>query len=173
MAKGKENGAAVVLTRRQEIVKFFQFVFFELSAGIIQILVDTLLKEVFHIESWTWTYFPALAASVLWSFTANRKFTFKSVANVPVAMLKVIAYYAVFTPLSLWWGEVLDVIDFGFDRSAAFDWQHYIILIGTMLVNFGTEFLVYRFWVYRKSINTSEAGQKEQEKEQERIKSGQ
>ena len=42
----------------------------------------------------------------------------------------------------------------------------YIILLGTMIINFVTEFCVYRFWVYRVSINTSEAGKREQEKVQ-------
>ena len=42
----------------------------------------------------------ALLLSVIWNFTFNRKFTFKSAANVPIAMLKVLAFYCVFTPVS-------------------------------------------------------------------------
>jgi putative flippase GtrA len=155
-----EAGKPVKLTKKQEIIKIFQFVFFELSAGIIQLLVGALLHDVFKLQSWWLTYLPALIASVVWSFTANRKFTFKSISNIPIAMLKVIAYYMVFTPLSIWWGEKLNAIAMPISPTL---W-YYIIFIGTMLVNFATEFLVYRFWVYRKSINTSETGKKEQEK---------
>ena len=149
----------VVLTRRQETWKFLQFVLFSISAGIVQVLMFTLLSEGAHL-SYRWAYLPSLVASVLWNFTVNRRFTFKSVSNVPVAMMKVAAYYLVFTPLSTWWGHALDGL-----RPAAADaalWE-YSILAGTMLINFVTEFCVYRFWVYRHSINTSEAGKKEQE----------
>ncbi|MCL2472022.1 MAG: hypothetical protein FWF25_09860, partial [Propionibacteriaceae bacterium] len=104
----------------------------------------------------------ALIASVLWSFTANRKFTFKSVSNIPVAMMKVTAYYLVFTPVSTWWGQELTATTWGIGTTA----QSYIVLIGTMVINFLTEFMVYRFWVYRRSINTSRSGLREQEKYQ-------
>ncbi|MCL2672591.1 MAG: GtrA family protein [Clostridiales bacterium] len=154
------NPAPVKLTRKQEIVKFFQFVLFSLSAGIIQVVLTWLLHDICGIESWWLTYLPALVASVIWNFTVNRRFTFKSATNVPVAMLKVAAYYLVFTPLSTWWSEALHAIDIGIGS----DPWYYIILVFTMLVNFGTEFLICRFWVFRKNINTNEAGKKEQER---------
>jgi len=151
----------VKLTRRQEVWKFFQFLFFSLSAGLIQILVYTLLNGVFKLEHYALSYLPAIVASVLWNFTVNRKFTFKSASNVPVAMLKVAAYNAVFIPLSTWWGNELEkLLPAGMDKEL---WG-YIILIGTMLINFVTEFCVYRFWVFRKSINTSKEGIREQER---------
>jgi len=155
------NDAPVTLTRRQETWKFFQFVFFSISAGLIQILVYTLLSEWARLSHWM-AYLPALIASVLWNFTVNRRFTFKSVSNVPVAMLKVSAYYLVFTPLSTWWVDALNKLQPAMDATL----REYIILAGTMLINFVTEFCVYRFWVYRTSINTSEAGKREQEKVQ-------
>lgn len=150
----------VTLTKKQEIWKFFQFVFFSISAGIIQILIYTLLSQVFHIGSYWLAYLPALVASVLWNFTVNRKFTFKSVNNIPVAMLKIVIYYSIFTPLSTLWGNLLSRLHTGLDEAL---WG-YIILIGTMLINFVTEFCVYRFWVYRTSLNTSEAGRREQQR---------
>ena len=156
-----EQQSPVKLTKKQEIIKFIQFLFFSLSAGIIEVVTFTLLKEVVGLNYWV-SYLPALIASVLWNFTVNRKFTFKSVSNVPVAMLKVAFYYVLFTPLSTWWGNYLSATDWGIGESL----QGYIILVGTMIVNFVTEFMVYRFWVYRKTINTSESGQKEQEKYQ-------
>jgi len=151
------------LTRAQEVAKFFRFLAFELSAGVVQIVVFTLLAEGFRL-AYGISYLTALICSVLWSFTANRKFTFKSVSNVPVAMFKVALYYALFTPLSTWWGNALNAVSWGVGRSA----QYYTVLIGTMIVNFVSEFLVYRFWVYRRSINTSAAGAREQEKYQVR-----
>ena len=160
-----ENKEPVELTRRQEIWKFFQFVFFSISAGVIQVLVYTLLSEALHLNYWL-AYLPALIASVLWNFTVNRKFTFKSANNVSVAMMKIAVYYLIFTPLSTWWGNALDGLDVGIDAAL---WG-YIILIGTMVVNFVTEFCVCRFWVYRNSINTSEAGKREQDKIQKENK---
>jgi len=150
------------LTRVQEVVKFIVFLGCEASAALVQAGVFALLFSVVGFKAWSSSYLPALIASVLWSFTANRKFTFKSVSNIPVAMMKVAFYYVLFTPASAWWGDAL----------AAQHWtigpvpQYYIILIGTMVINFVTEFCVYRFWVYRRSINTSPAGQREQSRYQ-------
>jgi putative flippase GtrA len=149
----------IKLTKRQEILKFLQFLFFSLSAAVVQISVFTLLSQVIGLSYWL-AYLPALIASVIWNFTVNRKFTFKSITNVPVAMLKLIAYYAVFTPLSTWWGNALSKLDAGISAVLL----EYGILIGTMLVNFATEFCVYRFWIFGSSINTSEAGKREQER---------
>ena len=145
------------LTRVQEIIKLLTFVGCEASAALVQIGVYTLLDVT---TGWTYwqKYLPALIASVLWSFTANRKFTFKSVSNIPLAMLKVTIYYTIFTPVSTWWGDALAAQHWVISPQA----QGYVILIGTMLVNFVTEFCVYRFWVYPHSINSSAAGQREQ-----------
>jgi len=146
------------LTRLQEVIKFVIFLGCEVSAALVQIGVNALLFSGFGLTSWSATYLPSLIASVLWSFTANRKFTFKSVSNIPVAMAKVIFYYLLFTPASMWWGDALTAHTWAIGATA----QHYIILIGTMIINFVTEFCVYRFWVYRRSINSSAAGQREQ-----------
>lgn len=91
-------------------------------------------------------YLIALLVSVLYNFTLNRRFTFKSAANIPIAMIKVLMYYAVFTPLSTWWGDALTAIG----------WNDYIVLAGTMIINFVTEFLYCRFFVYRNSIYTND-----------------
>ena len=91
------------------------------------------------------SYLTALVLSVVWNFTFNRKFTFKSAANVPIAMTKVAAYYAVFTPLSTWWGDALEGIG----------WNGFIVLGGTMIINFVTEFLFTRYVVYHNQINTA------------------
>ena len=87
---------------KKEWLRTVKFVLFSLSAGIIQIGSCTLLNEVMQIPYWV-AYLVALILSVLWNFTLNRKFTFQSAANVPIAMLKVAGFYLVFTPLSTWW----------------------------------------------------------------------
>ena len=94
----------VKLTRGQEIKKFFTFVFFSISAGLVQIGVYTLLNQVLGIESWWLSYVPAFTCSVIWNFTINRRFNFKSVSNIQIAMLKVAVYNAAFLTASTLWG---------------------------------------------------------------------
>lgn len=163
----EQNAAPVKLTPRQEAKKFFIFVFFSASAGGIQFLVFTLLYKAIGLGYWL-SYLPALVCSVLWNFTVNRRYNFKSVSNVKIAMLKVFAYYLVFTPASTLGGDRLSRLRVGLSDTL---WG-YVILAGTMIVNFGTEFCVYRFWVYPHSLNSSAAGRREQERvaEQERKK---
>lgn len=90
--------------KKQELLRTLKFTLFSVSAGIIQILSYTLMVEVFHWDNehkLTWlSNLISLILSVLWNFTFNRKFTFKSAANVPIAMLKVAAFYAIFSPVS-------------------------------------------------------------------------
>jgi len=143
------------MTKKQNIMQVIKFVLFSASAAIIQIGSFTLLQEVFGIREWALSYIPSLVLSVLWNFTFNRRYTFKSVANVPVAMLKVFAFYCVFTPLSLWWGTALE----------AAGWSDYLVQIVTMLANLVTEFLYCRFFVYRNNMNNNDIAAKEREKE--------
>lgn len=132
---------------KKELIRTIKFVLFSASAGIIQVASFTLMEEVFHITHWI-SYLVALILSVLWNFTLNRKFTFHSASNVPVAMLKVALFYLVFTPLSTWWTAALTSPEVGVNE--------YLVLIGTMLVNFVTEYLYDRFVVFGKSIDTAE-----------------
>lgn len=131
---------------RKEMIRTIKFVLFSASAGIIQVLSFTLMEEVLHLEHWI-SYLVSLVLSVLWNFTLNRKFTFYSANNVPIAMMKVAAFYLVFTPLSTWWTAVL--------TGAKVGWNEYLVLIMTMLVNFMTEYLYDRFVVFGKSIDTA------------------
>ncbi len=129
---------------KDDLVRAIKFVLFSASAGLIQAGTFTLLNELLGWPYWP-CYLIALALSVLWNFTLNREFTFKSANNVPLAMLKVALYYCVFTPASTWWGTAL--------TNAG--WNEYIVLFGTMLINLTTEFLFCRFVVYRGSIDTN------------------
>jgi len=130
----------------KEFWRVVKFVLFSASAGLIQIGSFTLMNELFHWPYWI-CYLTALVLSVLWNFTLNRKFTFKSAANVPVAMLKVACYYAVFTPLSTLLVKYL---------TETLGWNEYVVTILNMLINFVTEFLYQRFFVFGKSIDTAE-----------------
>ena len=144
-----------------------KFVLFSISAGVIEAGSYYILNEFTHIDQYTnldevfgneygLTYFIALVLSVVWNFTLNRKFTFKSAANVPVAMLKVFGYYCVFAPLSIWW--TVSLTNAGFNK--------YLVLLGTMGVNLCTEYLFTRHVVYRHQLYTSEEGQRDLENRQ-------
>ena len=130
---------------KKDILQFIKYACFAASAGAIQVGSFTLMNEVMRWPYWV-CYLTALVLSVLWNFTLNRKFTFKSAANVPVAMLKVAAYYAVFTPTSTLLGNWL-VRDVG--------WNEYVVTILNILINFSTEFLYQRFYVFGKSVDTA------------------
>ena len=133
---------------KKELIRIIKFTLFSISAGVIQLLSETLLLEVFGLKgnlAWI-AYLIALVPSVLWNFTFNRKFTFQSANNVPVAMLKVACFYAVFTPLSTLWTHYFVV---------TLNVNEYIVLIGTMLINFVTEFIYDKFVVFRNSIDTN------------------
>ena len=150
-AKEELTPEQIKLKRKNEIIRVLKFVGFSCSAGVIQFVVFTILNEVLHLIYWP-AYLIALVLSVLWNFTFNRKFTFKSANNVPIAMLKVAAYYVVFTPLSTLWGDALT------DKA---HWNEYLVLAFTMVINLVTEYLFNQFVVYRKSMNTNALGKKE------------
>ena len=132
------------MSRSKEVLRAVKFALFSVSAGLIQIGSFTLFNEVFHWSYWV-CYLLSLILSVLWNFTLNRRYTFRSAANVPVAMAKVAAYYAVFTPLSTLLGNWL--VD-------GLGWNEYLVTALNMVLNFATEFLYQRWFVFGKSIDT-------------------
>jgi len=129
--------------KMKELLRFLKFALFSASAGLIEMGAFALLNELLHLPYWL-SYLAALVLSVLWNFTLNRKFTFKSAANVPIAMLKVAAYYVVFTPLS----TLLE------HHLTSLGWNEYLVTAINMVLNFCTEFLYQRFVVFGKSIDT-------------------
>ena len=128
----------------KEFLRVLKFTLFSISAGLIEIGSFTLFNELLHWPYWV-SYLIALVLSVLWNFTLNRKFTFQSAANVPVAMLKVFAYYCVFTPLSTLNENFL----------TGLGWNEYLVTAINMVINFVTEFLYQRFFVFRNSIDSA------------------
>jgi len=131
-------------TKEENIMQAIKFLLFSISAGAIQAATFTLLFEVSKFYWWP-SYLIALTLSVLWNYTLNRKFTFKSANNIPIAMLKVGVYYAIFTPISTWGGDYL--VNIG--------WNGYLVLFLAMVTNLITEFLYTKYYVYRNAINTA------------------
>lgn len=153
---------------KKNAIQAVKFALFSASAGIIQVGSFTLMSEVLvktefisrmmaehpgfakiMENEYGPMYLIALILSVLWNFTVNRKFTFKSAANIPIAMLKVFGYYLVFTPLSTVIGNNCTA------KFASVTGISYIVLIITMLCNMITEFLFCKFVVYRNQENTA------------------
>ncbi len=137
--------------KNKEAVRMIKFVFFSISAGVIEIVTFSLLNELVKWPYWP-CYLIALVLSVLWNFTLNRNFTFKSASNVPIAMLKVAGFYCVFTPLSTLLGSYL---------ADTLMWNEYLVTGINMALNFVTEYLFDRFVVFGNSLDTNAAAQKE------------
>lgn len=131
---------------RKEIIRGLKFTLFSISAGIIEITVFSLLNE---FTSWRYRscYLVALTLSVLWNFTLNRRYTFRSANNVPVAMVKTFGFYLVFTPVSTIAG------DYFVDTLLR---NEYFVTIVIMISNFVLEFLYDRFFVFHESIDTNQ-----------------
>ena len=128
----------------KEFWRFVKFALFSASAGIIELGAFALLNELTGWSYWP-CYLIALLLSILWNFTLNRKFTFRSVANVPVAMLKVLGFYAVFVPVTTLLGDFL---------AETLHWNEYLVTGINMGLNFITEYLFQRYVVYGNSIDT-------------------
>lgn len=128
----------------RELLRALKFLVISISAGLIQIGSFTLMNEMLSWNYWA-AYLISLLLSIIWNFTINRKVTFKSSADVKTAMLLVLAFYAVFTPVSTVlgsWAEGAGV-------------NEYIVLAVTMVLNFALEFLYTRYFVYRNSCDTA------------------
>ena len=129
--------------KKESIFQMIKFTLFSVSAGIVQVVTFAIFNELFH-----WIYWPAyltsLVLSIIWNFTLNRQYTFKSAVNVPIAMLKLFGFYAIFTPLSTWLGHIAELSGI----------NDYIILAVTMASNFVLEFLFSKFVIYKNQENT-------------------
>lgn len=147
--------------KKHEAMQALKFTLFSISAGVIQIGTYTLFYEVFHWAPWL-AYLVSLILSVLWNFTFNRKYTFRSDADIRKSMLLVALFYVVFTPLSTWWTAALTGEN-PFTGAAASEQplvNNYLVQAGTMLINFVTEFLYQKFVVYRGTIDTNPQAEK-------------
>ncbi len=134
------------IKNKKELLRAIKFTLFSASAGIIELGLFTTLDNFTNFNYWA-CYLIALIASIIWNFTLNRNFTFKSSTNVPIAMLKVLLFYAVFTPTSTIFGNYL---------VESLRWNGVIVTIINMILNFVLEFLYDRFYVFENSIDTKE-----------------
>ena len=137
--------------KKIELIRTLNYSLVAASAGIIQMGTFAIFESVLKTTYWT-GYLISLILSVIWNFTLNRRYTFKSAANIPAAMLKVLAYYAVFTPLSTLLGNYL---------AETVGWNGYVVEIICMLLNFITEFLFQRFVVFRNSVDSNDLAKKQ------------
>ena len=133
------------MKKKKNLWQAVKFTLFSISAGVIQIGSFAIL-ELFIQDYWV-PYLTSLVLSILWNFTLNRRYTFQSAANVPVAMAKVFGFYLVFTPLSTWLGNMAE----------GAGGNDFVILLVTMVANFVLEFLFCKFVVYRGQEDTLKA----------------
>ena len=137
--------------KNREFWRIVKFVLFSASAGIIEIGVFAMLNEWIRWSYWP-CYLIALTVSVVWNFTLNRRFTFRSASNVPRAMALVLLFYCVFTPVTTLLGNYL---------AETLLWNEYLVTGINMLLNITTEYLYDRFVVFRKSLDTNTPVQKQ------------
>ena len=134
------------MNNKKELLRTIKFTIFSLSAGIIEIGLFTLLNKITNWKYWP-CYLIALVASVIWNFTLNREYTFKSTANVPIAMFKVFIFYLIFTPVPTIVGNYL---------AENLGWNDYLVTGLNMLCNFVLEFLYDKYIVFKGTIDTKE-----------------
>ena len=137
------------MTKKDEVIRILKFALFSASAGIIELIAFSLLNELTGFSYWP-CYLIALVLSVLWNFTLNRKFTFKSANNVPKAMAQVALFYCIFTPVTTVLGNYL---------AETLLWNEYLVTGMNMALNLSTEYVYDRFVVFKDTINTSERAQ--------------
>ena len=129
---------------KKSLWQALKYALFSISAGVIQAASFALLHTVLlgGKPEWYWVcHITALILSIVWNFTLNRKYTFQSANNIPIAMLKVAGFYVVFTPLSAWLGQL----------AANAGWHGLLVEFLTMCANFVLEFLFFKFVVFRES----------------------
>lgn len=150
--------------KKKELFRTLKYLAFTVSAGAIQFCSTWILSAIWPVEKFAngpvLFYLIGLVLSVIWNLTFNRKFTFKSAANLPVAMLKTIGFYIVFTPASCFlqaWltnGVLIEGWTFTIKTFLGLP-----VLVGTiicMLVNLALEFPFQRFVVFGKSIDSAD-----------------
>lgn len=139
---------------KKELIRTIKFTLFSISAGIIEITIFAILD---HFTNWSYwpSYLIALIASVIWNFTLNREYTFKSANNIPIAMLKVALFYLIFTPVSTLLGNYL---------AEDIKWNGILVTLINMLLNFVLEYLYDMYFVFRGSIDTKTDKNKKMEK---------
>lgn len=146
--------------KRKGIVQFIKYALCAASAGIIQIVLFSILQTVlpkdmgnihFIVEDMQLGTFiattVALCASILWNFTFNRKFTFKDAGNVPLAMFLSFLFYVPFYPFQTWYVHTIKTL---LSQHISVDGAGIIAEASVMAINFALEFIWQKFVVFRK-----------------------
>ncbi len=160
-APTKDTSNSVVVgeasTGKAAAIQAVKFTLLSITAAGVEVASFALMVWINSMTGW----FPfcvsqsvSIALSVIYNFTVNRHFTFKSANNVPIAMLKVALFYVFFIPLTSWGGQVLS--DLG--------WADWLLKGISLLLNFVGEFLWWKFVVFRGSENTNSLAKKQAEK---------
>lgn len=167
--------------RKKKAKRFLKYAIIAISGGLIQltayiILSDAIkldkhvsfdaiyqkqpwLTEIFYDpdtgKTYGLSYFIAVSLSVIWNFTFNRKYTFKSASNVPKAMLLFVLYYAFSIPFNCW--AIVQL-----NKLVVFPLSDKVILICIMLANGLPAFFYQRYVVFGRSLDTKHKKKKRQ-----------
>lgn len=169
----KYNGKIEKKKKLEGVFQFIKYALCAASAGIIQLVLFTILQAVIPATDKTIHFITedmelvafiattvALCASILWNFTFNRKFTFKDASNVPKAMILAFLFYVPFYPFQTWYvGTIKKVL---MDHMNA-DLAGIIAEGSVMVINFVLEFIWQKFVVFRKPKAKEELAEAEQE----------
>ena len=129
--------------KKEDLLQSIKFTLFSVSAGIIQISTFAIFNDLIKIGWWP-SYVLSLILSIIWNFTLNRNFTFKSASNIPSAMFKVFIYYLIFTPVTTILGNYL---------TSTLHFNDYLVTGMNMLINLITEFLYQKYYVFKDSLD--------------------
>lgn len=129
-------------SKKAQLWEITKFTLFSISAGVIQLLSFELLYNWIGWKLWWPSYLISIVLSVVWNFTFNRKFTFKSASNVPISMTLALLFYVPFIPASVFGGAALEGIG----------WNGTLVTILMMVINFALEFLWDKFVVFNAKV---------------------
>ena len=147
-------------TKKETFIQAVKFTLLSLSAGLIEAASFALLTLLIPAANMYWfTHGLSVTLSVIWNFTLNRRYTFKSAGNIPRAMALVAGFYVVFIPATMYGGQAITsaLVDGGMAAAAA----ETIVKVATMLLNFVLEFVWWKFVVFRGTENTNSVAQKQ------------
>lgn len=152
--------------KKKGVMQFIKYALCAASAGIIQIVLFSILQAVipsngktihFIVEDMDLVTFiattVALCASILWNFTFNRKFTFKDAGNVPKAMILAFLFYVPFYPFQTWYVHTIKSL---LVEAIGTDGAGIIAEGSVMIINFALEFMWQKFVVFRKPKDKQE-----------------
>lgn len=150
----------MTLEKKTELRRMIKYILIAASAGIIQFVSTLVLTLIWPKEKFSMGpalfYLIGLILSVIWNLTINRKYTFKSAANISKAVWLTIGFYVIFAPastlLQAWLvnGDVLNLF-----TITHLGWHELIGVVICMLLNLGLEYPFQRYIVFRDSIDTS------------------